>query len=177
MHPAGSPADPRRHPDATPWSDVPDRLHARGLRWTPQRRVLIEVLSRSDGHVTGAELVERCRERDPATIPSTVYRTLAWLEDAGLVDHCHLDAGPENRHSERFDPVTPIEHHHFVCTACNRVIEFEAAHVESIKQEFAAQHGAAVERSSLTLYGLCPACQDTTTAALFSASRSHDGRH
>ena len=30
-----------------------DRLRARGLRWTPQRRTLIEVLSKTDGHVTG----------------------------------------------------------------------------------------------------------------------------
>ena len=35
------------------WADVRDRLHARGLRWTPQRRTLIEVLSRTEGHVTG----------------------------------------------------------------------------------------------------------------------------
>ena len=38
----------------------------------------------ADGHVTGAELVERCRELDPATIPSTVYRTLDVLEELGL---------------------------------------------------------------------------------------------
>ena len=56
--------------------------------------------------------------------------------------------GRDNRHSERFDPVTPVEHHHFVCTACGRVIEFESTHIEIIKQDFAGQHGAAVERSA-----------------------------
>jgi hypothetical protein len=51
----GSPATPVPAPrPATPWEGVRDRLHARGLRWTPQRRALIEALSRSDGHVTGA---------------------------------------------------------------------------------------------------------------------------
>jgi len=40
------------------WTTVQARLRARGLRWTPQRRTLIEVLSRTDGHVTGAELVD-----------------------------------------------------------------------------------------------------------------------
>src|SRR4051794_18472309 len=61
-------------PDSTgsPWAGLPDRLRARGLRWTPQRRVLVEVLSRTNGHVTGAELIERCRELDQDTIPSTV---------------------------------------------------------------------------------------------------------
>src|SRR5690349_5197267 len=67
--PAGAAAGPA-------WTDVRDQLRARGLRWTPQRRTLIEVLSKTDGHVTGAELVDRCRAIDRETIPSTVYRTL-----------------------------------------------------------------------------------------------------
>ena len=70
---------------------------------------------------------------DPSLNPSTIYRTLAWLENAGLVSHCHLDAGPAGEHSERYDPVTPVEHHHFVCTTCGQVIEFEAPQLEAIK--------------------------------------------
>src|SRR3712207_3545683 len=82
----GSSTSPRRGAvaAATAWEGIRERLHARGLRWTPQRRVLIDVLSRSDGHVTGAELVERCREADPSTVPSTVYRTLDVLEELGI---------------------------------------------------------------------------------------------
>jgi Fur family ferric uptake transcriptional regulator len=65
---------------------VRDYLRARGLRWTPQRRLLLDVLAGTDGHVTGSELVERCREVDPGTTPSTVYRTLRVLEDH--CEHC-----------------------------------------------------------------------------------------
>jgi Fe2+ or Zn2+ uptake regulation protein len=148
---------------------------AGGGRMTSQRRLILRTLNELGGHPTADEICAAARRRDASLHPSTVYRTLAWLEGAGLVDHCHLDAGPDNRHSERFDPVTPVEHHHFVCTACGRVIEFESARVEIIKQEFAGQHGAAVERSALTLYGLCPGCRGTTTATLSSLSRSHDG--
>ena len=54
-----------------PWASVRQRLRERGLRWTPQRRAVVEALAGSDGHVTGAELLERCRAIDPATIPST----------------------------------------------------------------------------------------------------------
>ena len=80
------------------WSGVRERLRARGLRWTPQRRTLIDVLSRTDGHVTGAELIERCREIDPTTIPSTVYRTLDVLEELGLLRHSHGADGREEFH-------------------------------------------------------------------------------
>jgi Fe2+ or Zn2+ uptake regulation protein len=148
---------------------------AGGGRMTSQRRLILQTLNKLGDHPTADEICAAARRQDASLHPSTVYRTLAWLEDAGLVDHCHLDVGPVNRHSERFDPVTPVEHHHFVCTSCGQVIEFEAARVEIIKQEFAHQHGAAVERSALTLYGLCPACRSTMTAALPTASRSQHG--
>jgi Fe2+ or Zn2+ uptake regulation protein len=147
---------------------------AGGGRMTAQRRLILQTLNALGGHPTADEICAAARQHDASLHPSTVYRTLAWLEDAGLVDHCHLDAGPVNRHSERFDPVTTVEHHHFVCTACGRVIEFESTRIEIIKQEFTGQHGAAVERSALTLYGLCPTCRSTMTAALPAASRSHD---
>lgn len=146
-----------------------------GGRMTAQRRLILRTLNELGGHPTADEICAAARRYDASLHPSTVYRTLAWLEGAGLVDHCHLDAGPINRHSERFDPVTPVEHHHFVCTGCGRVTEFEAARVESIKREFAAQHGAAVERSALTLYGLCAGCRDRATVASASSSRSHNG--
>ena len=99
-------------PDAA-WAGVRDRLRARGLRWTPQRRTLIEVLSQTDGHVTGAELVERCREVDPATIPSTVYRTLDVLEELGLLSHSHAADG-----REEFHVLPAAVHGHLHCIGC-----------------------------------------------------------
>ncbi|HYO44797.1 MAG TPA: Fur family transcriptional regulator, partial [Candidatus Limnocylindrales bacterium] len=116
MLPTGSPsraARPGPPADGAPWGDVRERLHARGLRWTPQRRVLIEVLSRADGHVTGAELVERCRQVDPATTPSTVYRTLDVLEELGIVRHAH---GADGR--EEFHVLPQSDHGHLHCLGC-----------------------------------------------------------
>src|SRR6186713_2914764 len=81
-----------------PWTEAGDRLRARGLRSTAQRRTVIEALATADGHVTGAELVERCRQVDPATTPSTVYRTLDVLEGLGLVSHSHGLDGREECH-------------------------------------------------------------------------------
>ena len=74
------------------------RLHERGMRWTPQRRAMIEVLLASDGHLTGSELLDRCRQVDPETTPSTVYRTLDALEEIGLVCHSHGLDGREEFH-------------------------------------------------------------------------------
>ena len=67
----------------------------------------------TDGHVTGSELVERCREVDPATTPSTVYRTLDVLEELGLVRHGH---GADGR--EEFHVLPEVEHGHLHCAGC-----------------------------------------------------------
>jgi len=133
-------------------------LRITGGRMTAQRRLILETLETLGGHPTAEEVYIAVRKRDATLNPSTVYRTLAWLETVGLVSHCHLDSGPDGEHSERYDPAAPVEHHHFVCTGCGRVIEFEASLIAEIKAEFAGQHGGRVVRAALTLYGVCKEC-------------------
>jgi len=139
-----------------PWAGIPDRLRARGLRWTPQRRILVEVLATTDGHVTGAELIERCRAVDPDTIPSTVYRTLDVLEDLGIVRHSH---GADGR--EEFHVLPAAEHGHLYCRHCGEAWELSAedAAVSSAVSAFETSRGFAVDVSHLTLTGLCASCR------------------
>jgi Fur family transcriptional regulator, ferric uptake regulator len=139
-----------------PWSDVRGRLRARGLRWTPQRRVLLEVLAGIDGHVTGAELVERSRAADPTTTPSTVYRTLDVLEDLGLVRHSHGLAGRQEFH---VDP--PEDHGHLVCSACGQTWELDAADVSAIVGRLRMDRGFEVAVDHLTIEGVCATCRET----------------
>jgi Fur family transcriptional regulator, ferric uptake regulator len=135
------------------WSAVRDRLRARGLRWTPQRRLLIDVLSRTDGHVTGAELVERCREVDPGTIPSTVYRTLDVLEELGLVSHSH---GADGR--EEFHVLPEGEHGHLHCISCGATWEIPAAEAAALVGGLARDRGFSVDLSHLSIAGRCSDC-------------------
>lgn len=130
-----------------------DRLRARGLRWTPQRRTLIDVLSRADGHVTGAELIERCREIDPTTIPSTVYRTLDVLEELGLLRHSHGADGREEFH------VQPLASHgHLHCTSCGTTWEVPADEAAGIVEAMRRSRGFAVDLSHLSIAGQCAGC-------------------
>jgi len=139
--------------DAVDWSSVRDRLHARGLRWTPQRRTLIEVLSRTDGHVTGAELIERCREVDPATTPSTVYRTLDVLEGLGLVSHSHGMDGREEFH------VLPVAiHGHLHCRGCGQAWDIPLDEAWSLVDAIQRSRGFAVDVTHLSIAGTCAGC-------------------
>lgn len=138
---------------AEPWASVSGHLRRRGLRWTPQRRLVIEVLEQSSGHVTGAEIVERCRERDPATVPSTVYRTLDVLEELGLVRHGHGADGREEYHVRPAD-----EHGHLYCSSCGGQWELGDAQVRSFVSEIERERRFSVDLSHLTVVGRCVEC-------------------
>ncbi len=134
-----------------------DALRARGMRWTPQRRALLEVLLEARGHVTGAELIERARQRDPETTPSTVYRTLNVLEELGLVSHSHGHDGREEFH------VWPAsEHAHLACESCRATWEIEGGEVLAMTESLARTRGFAVNLSHLTVSGVCAECREAS---------------
>jgi Fur family transcriptional regulator, ferric uptake regulator len=139
-------------PDA--WRIVRDELRERGLRWTPQRRTLLEVLSQTEGHVTGAELVERCRERDSTTTPSTVYRTLDVLEELGVIRHHHGADGREEFH------VFPVgEHGHLHCRICGGTWELDPADAQALAEALDRSRGFEIDISHVTVVGRCADCR------------------
>jgi Fe2+ or Zn2+ uptake regulation protein len=100
---------------------------------------------------------QAARRRDTTLNPATVYRTLAWLADAGLVGSRHLE--PHGDRCEHYEPTRRSEHHHFVCTQCGRAIEFAAPAIERTKHEFARRYDVRIDTASLTLHGVCRACR------------------
>ena len=136
-----------------PWNTVGERLRERGLRWTPQRRTVIEVLAESDGHITAADLVDRCRVRHPSTIPSTVYRTLDVLEELGLVRHAH---GADGR--EEFHVLPSQEHGHLHCAECGATWEIDVIRAAAIAQALRAADGFEIDIGHVTLVGRCESC-------------------
>ncbi len=137
-----------------PWEDIRDALRARGLRWTPQRRLVLEVLEATKGHVTGSELVERCRERDPDATPSTVYRTLDVLEELGYLQHSHSASG-----REEFHVFPEIEHAHLQCRTCGRIWEMDAPTARALVAPLERRTGFRADLGHLTLSGLCADCR------------------
>ena len=137
------------------WETVDRLLRDRGLRWTPQRQAVIEVLAASDGHVTGAELVERCRARDATTTPSTVYRTLDVLEQLGLVRHGH---GADGR--EEFHVLPAVRHGHLHCSVCGETWEIDEERGEAVAAALRQGDGFELDIGHVTLVGRCRQCAE-----------------
>ena len=143
-----------------PWDSVERDFRSHGMRWTSQRRTVVEVLAETEGHISSAELVERCRARDPGTIPSTVYRTLDALEELGLVRHGHGADGHEEFH------VAPAaEHGHRYCGACGGTWEIHGDEAAAIQAAFEVTAGFDVDLSHVTIVGRCRSCRDRSDAA------------
>ena len=105
--------------------------------------------------MTGAELVERCRQRDPATIPSTVYRTLDVLEELGIVRHGH---GPDGR--EEYHVLPDAVHGHLHCEACGGKLGDQLRRgVLRSSASLDAERGFQVDLSHVTIVGRCRSCR------------------
>ena len=155
---SGKPARATR-PGTTAWDAVPDRLRAGGLRWTSQRATLITVLRGTVGHVTGSQLIERCRELQPATTPSTVYRTLDVLEAIGLISHSHGLDGREEYHVQ-----AGAQHGHLVCSVCGSDEDLGADEASDFVAALRRDRGFTVQIDHLTVTGRCRTCSAAGTA-------------
>jgi Fe2+ or Zn2+ uptake regulation protein len=146
----------------------------RGLKVTPQRECIFEVLWGDGDHPTGihptAEAVfQEARIRMSTMSLKTVYQTLNDLAVMGEIQMLDLGTG-----SSRFDPNMDA-HHHLVCTTCGRVRDLYADFTSVTVPEEAAQ-GFSVGTAEVVFRGVCGECQAGARSSLaFSVEgRDHD---
>lgn len=136
-----------------------DRLREGGLRVTPPRRAVCDVLATEhERHLTLSELHDLATDRLGAPIdPSTVYRTVDALEEHGLVQHVHLGDGPAVVH------LSSDQHHHFVCEQCGATVGVSADDVREALSEVAARHGFVIDSVHVGIVGTCRSCAMNTS--------------
>src|SRR5947208_1978563 len=98
-----------------------DQLRHTGLRLTPQRAAILEIVSKQVGHhhLTAQEVYQDARDRLPGLNAATVYRTLEALHEAGLVDM--MVTGQDVVRFALHDP--NHRHCHLACRSCETVLE------------------------------------------------------
>jgi Fur family ferric uptake transcriptional regulator len=131
-----------------------EALHAQGRRITAQRRLLLEIIRQSKGHLDASEIYHRARDKDPRISLSTVYRNLSLLKELGLISELHLDQ--EHHH---YEVKEETEHYHLICSRCDRVVEFDSPLVDRLTTQVSKEKGFRVERVHIDLVGLCEECK------------------
>jgi Fur family ferric uptake transcriptional regulator len=59
-------------------------IQKQGLKRTAQRDLILDVFLNTEGHLSGEDLYQLVRDKDPTVGQTTVYRTLRLLTEAGL---------------------------------------------------------------------------------------------
>ena len=129
---------------------------AHGGRMTSQRQIILDVIARSQQHLSAEDISDRAQRIDRSINPSTVYRTLAFLKEHGLIKARYYD---QDKHREVYEPTPNTEHYHFTCTRCRRVVEFQSAHMAALRAQVQSEFGVDVARACLCLTGLCDRCK------------------
>lgn len=129
-------------------------LRERGVRVTTQRLEVLEELRRERDDVTAQTLWRRLRERGSQTGLATVYRTLALLNEKGVIDTL-------SHHGTElcYRLCNGTHHHHMVCSSCHRVVEVEQCGLESWLAEVAARHQFVATDHTVEITGVCAACR------------------
>lgn len=134
--------------------EVEQVLQAQGVRLTAQRQLVVR-RAVAYLHFSAEELVRDVHSFDASVARGTVYRTLALLHDAGLVEKHDFRYGPPH-----YEVTFGKAHHdHLMCVRCGEIIEFQEPRVEQLQQDVVRRYGYALVSHTHKLYGLCQVCQ------------------
>lgn len=125
------------------------------VKSSSKRLLILRVLYESRIHMSPDELYRKVREEFESNIGvSTIYRTLSFFEEAGIVKQVNIDA-----HTKRYEINTGKHHDHLICQRCGEIIEFYNESLEKLQEAIAQEHGYVLSDHEMQLYGICPKCQ------------------
>ena len=135
-------------------------LRDAGIRVTQQRRTVIAALVQSHDHPSAHDVYARAKLVDNSVFFATVYRELATLTDAGIVQRIAVDDGPA-----RFEMAPETEHDHLVDVDSGEVLELASKELVAVKSRLAAELGYEIlsQHSVLRVRKLKRALSDKTT--------------
>lgn len=123
------------------------------LGLTKQRQAVFQVIRESDEHLTANEIFDDARQLLPGISFATVYNSLRYLKDEGLIGEV-----PFGKDSTRYDRKL-TRHGHALCTGCGKLVDLELPIPPRLFKEAAARSKFEAESIELTLRGLCPECK------------------
>jgi Fur family peroxide stress response transcriptional regulator len=119
---------------------------------TPQRFAVLEVIRENGDHLTAGEIFIEARKRLGTISYATVYNSLHYLKEAGLVREIQFGNG-----ASRYD--REIERHdHAICVRCGKLVDFDLPLAPDLVAAAAERTRFIPESIHLTLRGTCAGC-------------------
>ncbi|MCU1346213.1 MAG: transcriptional repressor [Acidimicrobiia bacterium] len=131
-------------------------MRSDGRRLGAARRQVIEALSGRAAPVSAEELAEEL----PSIHVSSIYRSLAVLEEMGLVRHVHLTHGAALYELADENP----DSQYLVCDVCGRDIAVPSKLFDKLREVIDKDYGFVLQGGHFALPGHCTNCDPASVA-------------
>ena len=134
-------------------ADVRQRFREKGLKLTPQRYAIYEMMIHTDSHPAVEEIYHAVQPMFPMLSLNTVYYTLTSLKKAGLIADVPVQEG-----AARFD-ANMDRHHHLVCLKCRKIEDLYDEGLDQLKISAKSTNVYLVESHRVEFRGYCSECR------------------
>ncbi len=137
----------------TSQNELGARLKTLGIRLTPQRLAIAEVVVNSGDHPSVKAIFGRVKEFFPYVTLATVYSTLTVLEQVGIVRE--LPFQKQSRYDANLSP-----HANLVCVGCSSVHDADVGQsmVANLRERLESSSEFQFTGQRVDFYGWCPNC-------------------
>lgn len=131
-------------------------IKAKGLKYTTERKRILEAVLSMPSHFEVDELHMKMREQyNNKVSKATIYRTLPLMVEAGILrevlfvdKHAHYEHTFRHKH-----------HEHLICLKCQKIIEFVNPQLENLLISVADTHQFEIREHKLEMTGICKDCR------------------
>jgi Fur family ferric uptake transcriptional regulator len=133
-------------------------LHEQKLKFTPERAMMLDAVLRKSRLFEPDELIADLKGLGHRVSRATVYRTLAHLQDAGVVKQVFFD----NRQSYYEVIVGRETHDYLICVATGRVVELSSERLKKLRDDICREHGYQPLSHQFHIFAISPEGQKET---------------
>jgi len=136
-------------------SEFAKKIHCKGYKLTPQRKIILEVLIRNRNNpLTPEQVYRQVKVFYPGIGLTTVYRMLELLRKIGVVNHIHFHDSCEHYEINDGQP-----HHYLICLNCGRVERTNLCFIDKMQEIIKKNTTFKITEHCLSFFGYCRFCQ------------------
>ncbi len=132
-------------------------LKKTGLKFTPERKMVLECIFALHRHFDVDELYDRLRKENKNVSRASIYRTLPLLVKCKLIKEAL-----RRRATISYEHIFGHQHHdHIVCLKCRKVIEFGNEKIEKLQDTICKKYSFKPVEHYLNVLGYCKKCSES----------------
>lgn len=136
----------------TPHEILTQYMNEQGMRKTPERYAILDVVMQMKGHHSADEILAMMPNNFHVS-RGTMYSTLALLVECGLMYNHPMNGATLYECAYRVPP-----HHHYICTGCNKIWDLQDSSIEQAASKVRTPRFKKL-RCNTYIYGICNICQ------------------